>query len=76
MSNQQDCRERSAERTRLTSFPFCRLLFSTLCMYGFVPTTTYGENIGVMAMTKVYSVQVIGGAAVISICPSLENWQH
>ena len=37
---------------------------------GSVPTTTYGENIGVMAMTKVYSVQVIGGAAVISICCS------
>jgi uracil permease len=34
---------------------------------GSVPTTTYGENIGVMAMTKVYSVQVIGGAAVLSI---------
>jgi uracil permease len=33
---------------------------------GAVPTTTYGENIGVMAITKVYSVQVIGGAAVIS----------
>ena len=34
---------------------------------GAVPTTTYGENIGVMAITKVYSVWVIGGAAVISI---------
>lgn len=34
---------------------------------GSVPTTTYGENIGVMAMTKVYSVRVIGGAAVLSI---------
>ena len=34
---------------------------------GAVPTTTYGENIGVMAMTRVYSVWVIGGAAVISI---------
>ena len=33
---------------------------------GAVPTTTYGENIGVMAITGVYSVQVIGGAAVIS----------
>ena len=33
-----------------------------------VPTTTYGENIGVMAVTKVYSVYVIAGAAVISIC--------
>lgn len=34
---------------------------------GSVPTTTYGENIGVMAITRVYSVWVIGGAAVISI---------
>lgn len=34
---------------------------------GSVPTTTYGENIGVMAITKVFSVWVIGGAAVISI---------
>lgn len=34
---------------------------------GSVPTTTYGENIGVMAVTGVYSVYVIGGAAVISI---------
>lgn len=36
-------------------------------LLGSVPTTTYGENIGVMAITKVYSVWVIGGAAVISI---------
>ena len=43
--------------------------FSTMLsgMIGSVPTTTYGENIGVMAMTKVYSVYVIGGAAVLSI---------
>ncbi|HEY5585170.1 MAG TPA: uracil permease [Ruminiclostridium sp.] len=34
---------------------------------GSVPTTTYGENMGVMAITKVYSVWVIGGAGVISI---------
>lgn len=34
---------------------------------GSVPTTTYGENIGVMAMTGVYSVWVIGGAAILSI---------
>ena len=34
---------------------------------GSCPTTTYGENMGVMALTKVYSVWVIGGAAVISI---------
>lgn len=36
-------------------------------LVGGVPTTTYGENIGVMAITGVYSVQVIGAAAVISI---------
>ena len=36
-------------------------------LVGSVPTTTYGENIGVMAVTRVYSVQVIGGAAVLSI---------
>ncbi len=43
--------------------------FSTMVsgLIGSVPTTTYGENIGVMAMTRVYSVRVIAGAAVISI---------
>ena len=43
--------------------------FSTMLsgFIGSVPTITYGENIGVMAMTKVYSVYVIGGAAVLSI---------
>lgn len=44
--------------------------FSTMLsgLVGGVPTTTYGENIGVMAVTKVYSVYVIGGAAIVSIC--------
>lgn len=44
--------------------------FSTMIsgLVGSVPTTTYGENIGVMAVTGVYSVQVIAGAAVVSIC--------
>ncbi len=36
-------------------------------LVGSVPTTTYGENMGVMAITRVYSVWVIGGAALISI---------
>ena len=36
-------------------------------LFGSVPTTTYGENIGVMALTKVYSVYVICGAGLISI---------
>lgn len=43
--------------------------FSTMIsgFIGSVSTTTYGENIGVMAVTRVYSVYVIGGAAVLSI---------
>ena len=43
--------------------------FSTMLsgFIGSVPTTTYGENIGVMAITRVYSVRVIGGAAILSI---------
>jgi len=35
--------------------------------FGGAPNTTYGENIGVLALTKVYSVWVIGGAAVLAI---------
>ena len=34
---------------------------------GSTPNTTYGENIGVLALSKVYSVWVIGGAAVMAI---------
>ena len=43
--------------------------FSTMIsgLIGSVPTTTYGETIGVMAITRVYSVRVIAGAAVLSI---------
>lgn len=46
--------------------------FSTMLsgLIGSVPTTTYGENIGVMAVTGVYSVQVIAGAAILSIACS------
>lgn len=40
-------------------------MLSGLC--GSCPTTTYGENMGVMAITKVYSVWVVGGAGLISI---------
>ena len=36
-------------------------------MFGSVPNTTYGENISVMAITRVYSVWIIGGAALLSI---------
>jgi len=34
---------------------------------GSTPNTTYGENIGVLAITRVYSTFVIGGAAIIAI---------
>ncbi|WP_066174366.1 uracil permease [Bacillus marinisedimentorum] len=40
---------------------------------GSTPNTTYGENIGVMAITKVYSTWVIGGAAVFSIVLSFSG---
>ena len=36
-------------------------------LIGGPPKTTYGENIGVLAITRVYSVYVIMGAAVIAI---------
>lgn len=43
------------------------LATSWAALWGGPPNTTYGENIGVMAITKVYSVWVIGGAAVIAV---------
>ncbi|MGD6816247.1 solute carrier family 23 protein [Metabacillus sp. 84] len=36
-------------------------------LLGGPPNTTYGENIGVLAITRVYSVYVLGGAAVLAI---------
>lgn len=39
-------------------------------LFGATPNTTYGENIGVMAITRVFSVWVIGGAAVLAILVS------
>jgi len=38
--------------------------------FGSTPNTTYGENIGVMAITRVYSTWVIGGAAIMAIALS------
>ncbi|HHT23829.1 MAG TPA: uracil permease [Bacteroidales bacterium] len=38
---------------------------------GSTPNTTYGENIGVMAITRVYAVWVIRGAAILAILFSL-----
>ncbi len=40
---------------------------------GSPPNTTYGENIGVMAITRVYSVWVIRGAALLAIMFSLSG---
>lgn len=36
-------------------------------LIGGPPTTTYGENIGVLAITRVFSIWVIGGAAVFAV---------
>ena len=36
-------------------------------IFGATPNTTYGENIGVLAITRVFSVCVIGGAALLAI---------
>ena len=36
-------------------------------LFGSTPNTTYGENIGVLAITKVYSTWVMGGAAILAI---------
>lgn len=35
--------------------------------FGSTPNTTYGENIGVLAITRVYSTWVIGGAAILAV---------
>ncbi|BCV24732.1 MAG TPA: uracil permease [Firmicutes bacterium] len=43
------------------------LATSLAALFGAPPNTTYGENIGVMAITRVYSVWVIGWAAAIAV---------
>jgi uracil permease len=40
-------------------------------LWGGPPNTTYSENIGVMAITRVYSIWIIGGAAVIAVLLSI-----
>ncbi|GAB3069603.1 uracil-xanthine permease family protein [Salinicoccus sesuvii] len=40
-------------------------MFSSII--GGPPTTTYGENIGVLAITRIFSVWVIGGAGVLAV---------
>jgi uracil permease len=43
------------------------LATSLAAVFGAPPNTSYGENIGVMAITRVYSVWVIGWAAAIAV---------
>lgn len=47
------------------------LATSWASLWGGPPNTTYGENVGVLAITGVYSVWVTGGAAVIAVLLSL-----
>lgn len=47
------------------------LATSWASLWGGPPNTTYGENVGVLAITGVYSVYVTGGAAVIAVLLSL-----
>jgi len=49
------------------------LATSLAALFGGPPNTTYGENVGVMAISRVYSVWVIGGAAVIALILSFFN---
>jgi len=49
------------------------LATSLAAIFGGPPNTTYGENVGVMAISRVYSVWVIGGAAVIALGLSFFN---
>ena len=61
------------ERDLINNPGLSRPLFADGCsnvlsgFFGATPNTTYGENIGVMAITRVYSVWVIGGAACMAI---------
>jgi len=43
------------------------LATSLASLFGGPPNTSYGENVGVLAITKVYSTWVYGGAAVLAI---------
>ncbi len=43
------------------------LATSLAALIGGPPNTTYGENVGVLAITRVFSAWVIGGAAVLAL---------
>lgn len=46
---------------------------SLASLVGSIPTTTYGENIGVMAITKIFSTRALIGASIISIAMGLSG---
>jgi uracil permease len=46
---------------------------SVAALFGGPPSTTYGENIGVLAITRVFSARVIQTAAVVAILLSFLN---
>lgn len=43
------------------------LATSLAAMFGGPPNTTYGENIGVLAITRVFSIHVVAGAAALAV---------
>ncbi len=47
------------------------LATSLAALFGGPPNTTYGENVGVLAITRVFSVWVTAGAAVIAVVLSM-----
>ncbi|MFQ8718944.1 MAG: solute carrier family 23 protein, partial [Enterobacter hormaechei] len=59
--------KRDLIRTRLLAPCLPTVLHHHLWFLRLHANTTYGENIGVMAITRVYSTWVIGGAAIIAI---------
>lgn len=68
--------KRSAARSGLHRSMFANGLSTMISgFFGSTPNTTYGENIGVMAITRVYSTRVIGGRRFSLSCfPASVNW--
>lgn len=45
--------------------------------FGSTPNTTYGENIGVMAITRVYSTGLLAARRSLRFCsPASANWRR
>ncbi|MDR1605601.1 MAG: NCS2 family nucleobase:cation symporter [Streptococcaceae bacterium] len=63
LTGQDYFKDPGLERT-LTGDGFAQIIAG---VFGAPPVTSYGENIGVMAITKIHSVYVIAGAAVFAV---------